>query len=116
MITSMYSNSPYIKVAAPPIPYVTPGSNAGQMRWNTQMNQMEVCNGASWQVVGGAAAVSTTAEFDMIIEWARGEMAKSDRIKKLAAESATVADALATLEDAAEKLQVIMALADKEIA
>ena len=86
------------------------------MRWNTQSNFMEVYNGSSWQQIGGMVNVSLTAEVETILKWAREEMHKSMQIKAMAAKSVTVADALAAYEDAASKLQVIMTLADKDLA
>jgi hypothetical protein len=77
---------------------------------------MEVSNGSSWQQIGGMANISVSAEFTLIMEWARKEMAKSIKMKALAAQSPTVAAALEDYELAADKLEVIMTLADKELA
>jgi hypothetical protein len=115
MLTQIYSNSPYLQISAPTTPYITPGPMAGQVRYNIQNNCMEVSNGSSWQQVGGVASLTVSAEFTQIMEWAKEEMARSVKIRQLADQSPTVADALAAYEIAAEKLAVIMALADKEL-
>jgi glycyl-tRNA synthetase alpha subunit len=116
MLSTVYSNTPFIQVQAPAIPYISNNPMAGQVRWNTQNNYMEVSNGSSWQQIGGIASINVSAEFTLIMEWARKEMAKSYKIKTLADQSPTVAAALADFELAAEKLEVIMTLADKELA
>jgi hypothetical protein len=86
------------------------------MRWNTQNNCVEVSNGSGWQQIGGVASLNVSAEFKQIMEWAKEEMARSIKMKQLADQSPTVAAALADYELAAEKLAVIMTLADKELA
>ncbi len=89
---------------------------AGQVRFNPNTSTMEICNGSMWVPVGGVASITVSAEFTQIMEWARLEMQKNERIKKLVSESVTVADAYAAYEEAAQKLQVIMALSEKEAA
>ena len=116
MLSNVYSTSPFIQVSAPAVPYINSAPNAGQVRWNTQNNYMEVSNGSGWQQIGGVASISVSAEFTMIMDWARKEMAKSIKMKQMANQSPTVAAALADYELAAEKLAVIMTLADKELA
>jgi glycyl-tRNA synthetase alpha subunit len=115
MLSTVYSNTPFIQVSAPAIPFINNSPMAGQVRWNTQYNYMEVSTGSGWQQIGGIASITVSAEFTMIMDWARKEMAKSYKIKTLADQSPTVADALAAYELAAEKLEVIMTLADKEL-
>ena len=114
MLTSIYSTNPYLQVSTPTTPYVSSGPMAGQLRYNTQTNCVEVSNGSSWQQLSGVASISASAEFMQIMDWAKGEMQKSARIKKLAEESVAVADALEAYELAGEKLKVIATLADKE--
>ena len=114
MITNLYSNSPYLRVDQPAVTYISPGPMSGQVRFNTNTSRMEISDGQTWQPVGGLASISVSAEFNQIMDWARDEMQKSARIKQLAEESTAVADAYAAYEEAAHKLQVIMALAEKE--
>lgn len=114
MITHIYSANPHIQISAPMnVPYIGPVPNAGQVRWNTVSNCMEVYNGASWQGIGGSAHISVSAEFTQIMEWAQAEMQRSERIRKLAEKSPTVADALAEFERAKDKLDIIATLADE---
>lgn len=115
MITNIVSLSPLISVNSPAARYVNNGPMAGQMRWNTFLQCAEVSDGSNWQQIGGVATVSVSAEFETIMAWAKEEMIKNLRIKRLAAESVTVAAALAQFNEASEQLQVIMALADKEL-
>jgi hypothetical protein len=115
MLSTLYSNTSFIQVSAPTTPYINASPMAGQLRWNPQNNYMEVSNGGGWQQLGGVASLNVSAEFTQIMDWAREEMARSIKIKQLADQLPTVADALAAYELAAEKLAVIMALADKEL-
>jgi hypothetical protein len=116
MLSAIYSNTPFIQVGAPATPFINNQAGAGHVRWNTQSNYMEVYNGSSWQQVGGMASIGVSAEFIMIMDWARQEMAKAYKIQALAEQSPTVADALASYEKAAEQLKVIAILAEKETA
>lgn len=113
MISDLHSLTPNIQVMPSNMPYIT-GVNSGQLRWNTQYGYLEVSSGDMWQKFKNTAAISLAPEVDDILAWAKQEMTKSKRIAEAATRSATVADALATYTDAAEKLQIIMALVEKE--
>jgi len=56
-------------------PYISPGSaGAGMMRWNPNMNCMEVNDGNMWKQLGMAyATVTLDAEAESILNWAKQE-------------------------------------------
>lgn len=56
-------------------PYISPGSvGAGMMRYNPNMNCMEVNDGNMWKQMGTSyATVSLDAEAESILNWARQE-------------------------------------------
>ena len=114
MIGELFSPSPNLQVLAASRPFSISGVNSGQLRYNTQTNCVEVSCGDIWQRFSGVTSISLSPEVDTVLAWAKQEMMKSHRIAEAAAKSVTVADALATFNDAAEKLQIIMALAEKE--
>ena len=69
-------------------PYISPGaSGSGMMRWNSNMNQIEVNDGNSWQPMSpGYATVELTPETESLLEWARLERTKQrireERVRK----------------------------------
>lgn len=59
-------------------PYISPGSaGAGMMRWNPNMNCMEVNDGSMWKSLGMSyATVTLDAEAESLLNWAREEKNK----------------------------------------
>lgn len=115
MISNIYNSGPYLSVMHSPgaSPYINPSQPmTGMVRYNS--NRLEVYDGSSWQQVGGGtASISLNAEAIEILDWAKKRMAEESKIKRLAETSPTIADALATFEQAAEKLQVVIALCEE---
>ena len=56
-------------------PYISPGSaGAGMMRWNPNMNCIEVNDGSMWKQLGMSyATVALDPEAESILNWARQE-------------------------------------------
>ena len=59
-------------------PYISPGAaGSGMMRWNPNMNCMEVNDGSMWkQISMGYATVTLDAEAESLLNWAREERNK----------------------------------------
>ena len=97
-------------------PYISPGaSGAGMVRWNSSMNCLEVNDGNSWQQIQSAyPMISLTSDAETLLDWARAKRDEEWRIAALAAKHPTVADALAAVQLAREKLQVVTALCDTD--
>lgn len=56
-------------------PYISPGSvGAGMMRYNPNMNCMEVSDGNVWKTLGiSYATVALNAEAESLLDWAKQE-------------------------------------------
>ena len=100
------------------LPYISPtnaNSNPlhGMMRING--NDIQVFDGSSWQTISGAyPAVSLNAAAQAAIVWAQAKMAEEESIKQLAEKHPAVADAMNTINEAYDKLKVVVALTEEE--
>jgi hypothetical protein len=65
--------------------YISPGSaGAGMLRWNPNMNCMEVNDGSVWKTLESSyASVSLTPEAESILLWARRKMEEDRMIESL---------------------------------
>lgn len=93
-------------------PYIDMGRpSAGMTRYNG--SNLEVYDGALWVTIPSSFPqielddVTTEA-----IEWVRRKMEQEKRILALAEKHPAVADAMATVKEAEEKLAVVVALAN----
>jgi hypothetical protein len=66
-------------------PYISPGAmGAGMIRYNTNMNCMEVNDGNSWRQLGmNYASVELTPDAQSILDWAKTKMEEEKRIDEL---------------------------------
>jgi len=112
------SGSKYIQVSGGmnTNPYISPGaSGAGMVRWSPSMNCLEINDGSSWQSLHSAHPVITlTPDAEVLLDWARAKRDEEQRMAILAAQHPTVADALAAMQLAREKLQVVTVLCDTD--
>lgn len=84
MITNITTKGNLVAYHSTSSPYISPGSqSAGMVRYNTNMQQMEVYDGVSWLTIGGTCEVSLSGEAEMIIAWAREKMLEEKRIDEL---------------------------------
>ena len=102
---SGYNNNPYVS-----IDHSNPAT--GMIRMNG--NNTEVFNGSGWIQFGTIAEVSLTGAAISALNWCHKKMAEETRIKELAANSPTVADALARYELAQEQLKMVLTLTDQQ--
>lgn len=90
MIKGITSNSQYIIVSGGNAMnnYFSPGAQgAGQMRYNTNSNNIEVWDGVTWKELGTSyASVDLNYEAQELLKWAREarnkEMVRESRIKQ----------------------------------
>lgn len=98
------------------MPYVPPNASnpiQGMMRVNG--NSIEVFNGSMWTAMSfGYSTVSLNATAQSAINWAQKKMAEEASIKELAAKHPAVADAMNTINEAYDKLKVVVALTEEE--
>lgn len=93
-------------------PYVNMNNvSAGMVRYNGNNSNFEVYDGSTWMTMYSATA-TVTLDYDVqnILNWARDKMQEDLRLKELAKTHPTVADAIAAVKMAQEKLQAVVAL------
>lgn len=99
------------------MPYVPPNaSNPMQGMIRVNGSNIEVFNGSTWTVMAlGYSNVSLNGAAQSAIAWAQQKMAEEASIKELAAKHPAVADAMNTINEAYDKLKVIVALTEEEM-
>ena len=116
MIRSITHSGKYVQVSGGmhTNPYISPGaSGAGMMRWNPNMNTIEINDGNSWQTLSTAIpSIGLTSEAESLLDWARVRRDEEYRIAALAAQHPIVADALEAVKKAQEQLQMVSLLCD----
>ena len=90
-------------------PYISPGAqSAGMVRYNTNMDCLEVYDGISWLVLG---TYSPLVELDFqtkeIVGWARAKMLEEQQLLELAKKHPG-------LQEAYERLEIMKTLTLKE--
>ena len=97
-------------------PYISQNPNnpmQGMIRING--SDMQVYDGNGWISLGGAfSTVSMNGAAYSAIVWAQKKMAEEENIKKLAEKHPAVADAVNTINEAYDKLKVVVALTEEE--
>jgi hypothetical protein len=94
-------------------PYISPGSaGAGMIRWNPNMNCMEVNDGNTWKMIDmGYASVGLTPEAESLLDWARKKRDEELAWQSLAENNQAVKIALEHLEEARRQLDITAKLA-----
>lgn len=89
------------------------GVGVGNVRFSPSTQSLEVFDGNTWQMFQmGYARVELSAEAQLAIDWANEQRGRLLRAAELAKKSSTIADALAHVQEAQDKLQVVMTLAE----
>ena len=85
----------------------------GNLRFNTGNQTMEVYDGQMWQSLKmGDANVSLTPDAVEALDWVNQKRLEEMKIKALAEKYPAVADQLAAVREAEEKLRMITALVE----
>ena len=87
-------------------PYIPPGGqSAGMLRYNTNMNNIEVYDGQVWKEISSSYAnVSMTLEAEALLDWARKKRDEEIELEALAKEHPAINIALANLKKAKMQL------------
>lgn len=97
----------------PYIPTNTSNPMQGMLRVNG--TNLEVFNGSSWTMLGTSySTVSLNGAAQSAINWAQQKMHEEENLKKLAAKHPAVADAMNTINEAYDRLRVVVALTEEE--
>jgi len=93
----------------PMTPYISPGAQgAGQVRYNTNSNNMEVWDGVVWkEISNNYTSVGLSSEAEALLDWARVKRDEDLKLKSLV-------EAHPGLRDLKEKLDILVALVQKE--
>jgi hypothetical protein len=115
MIKGITSSSRYITVTGgmSTDPYISPGAvGAGMVRWNSNMNCMEVNDGNSWKTLSmNYATIEVTPELESLLNWARKKQDEEMAWQSLAKENQAVKIALDHLEQARRQVDITAKLA-----
>ncbi len=116
MIKTAGSTSPYLTVSAynGNLGYISPGAQAGSVRYNTSMNTMEVFDGVVWQNISGHVDVGLSIDATQALDWAKRKMAREAELNALAKDHPTVAAALEAVRKAEEQLDILAILCKEE--
>lgn len=86
------------------------GVPAGQLKFNTVTQQLEVFDGYSFQAINASVTLGLTQQATAVLDWARKRMEEETQIRRACETNSTVADAYAAYQEAADKLKVILSL------
>ena len=105
-VAGMYTSMPYVN---------SNSSNPMQGMLRLYNNDMQVFDGTSWITISASyPTISLNGVAQSAIAWAQAKMAEEESIKKLAEKHPAVADAMNTINEAYDKLKVIVALTEEE--
>jgi hypothetical protein len=114
MIKGISQGGRYINVVGgnPINPYIPPGGqSAGMIRYNTNMNNVEVYDGIVWkELSNGCASVALTAEAEALLDWIRKKRDEEMKLESLSREHPAVKIALENLERAKQQLDATIIL------
>jgi hypothetical protein len=115
MIKHVYTNGPYLtKTDNQATNYMNNYSGVqglGNMRFNTTTQSVEVYDGMMWQPMPmGTVNLSLTQEAVDAIGWVNQKRVEEMKMKELADKHPAVADQLAAVQEAEEKLRMVTLL------
>ena len=103
--------SVYTNTASNYINNYTGLQGVGTLRFNTSNQTREVYDGQMWQSLKlGESTVSLTQDAVEALDWAKQKRAEERKLKELAEQHPAVADQLAAVREAEEKLRILAAL------
>jgi hypothetical protein len=117
MIKGINSGSRYITISGGQAGsnYISPGAvGAGMMRYNGNMNCIEINDGNSWQQLNmGYASIELTPETESLLEWARKERSKQWARETKIKDNPALKKAYEAIQRAEENFDLLEAIAGK---
>ena len=110
MIKTLSSGSQHIAIVGgnPSVPPISPGAvGAGIVRYNTNMQQMEVYDGLSWHGINSHVTIDLGWDSKQTIEWAHKKMQEEKRLQELMKQHPG-------LKDLHDKFEMMKVLCQKE--
>lgn len=119
MIKQIYTSGKYmVSSGAPGSTYVgqTPGAiGAGNMRFNTSSQQIEVYDGNNWVLVASSTpTISLTYEAEQLLDWAKRKKAEEDAEIALAESNPTISDLIEQRKKIEEQINIVKTLIKPE--
>ncbi len=83
MINNLSITSPFLTTSSYQAAYINNNGmqSAGQMRYNTATQQMEVYDGMNWINISQNASVGLSQEAEEVLRWAGYKMREEDELK-----------------------------------
>ena len=118
MIKGINSSGRYLTVTGgtPSNPYISPGSvGAGMMRYNPNMNCIEVNDGNMWkQLDMSYASVELNPDTEALLEWARLERTKQQLLEERIEQNPALKKAYEAVVRAQENFDILDTIAGNE--
>ncbi len=90
------------------LPYISPGAvGSGMVRYNSNIQQLEVNDGAVWLQLGQTSSIGLTQEAEQALQWAQQQLKREQELDALAKQHPGV-------KDLQEKLEIMVALVKQE--
>jgi hypothetical protein len=92
--------------------YISPGAvGAGMLRWNPNMNSMEVNDGNMWKTLDmGYATVGLSGEAEALLDWAKRKRDEELEFERMSKDHPAVKIALENLNKAKQQLDATIIL------
>ena len=82
MINNITVTSPFLSTSSYGSPHIgSNGQSAGQIRYNTSMQQLEAYDGVSWIMLSQNVSVGLSYEAEEVLRWAGYKMREEDELK-----------------------------------
>ena len=120
MIKTVNSSGRYVMVQGgfPATTYINTGSgymNVGDVRFNTNMQKLEVYDGQMWVEMNTShASVGLTPDAESALDWALKRMREDLELEYLAKSNPTIADLLNQKKELDDKIKMIQILTKEE--
>jgi hypothetical protein len=90
--------------------------NVGDVRYNVQMQRLEVYDGQIWvEISTGHASVGLTPDAERALDWANRKIEEEAELDRLAASNATIADLIKQKKELDDKIKMVQILTKEEV-
>jgi hypothetical protein len=90
--------------------------NVGDVRYNVQMQRLEVYDGQMWlEINTGHASVGLTPDAERALDWANRKIIEEAELDRLAASNATIADLVNQKKELDDKIKMVQTLMKEEV-
>lgn len=89
-----------------------PTSQPHSFRFNGVNQSLEMWTGYQWQPITPSVSIDLPYDTIQVLEWAKEQMNKQQRLQELAQSHPTIAHALAEVDKAEQELELLAALVD----